>query len=210
MDSDIHIDWKLIDPIHFEKVCYFLLDKNGFSDIRWYGKSGGDKGRDLVASKLDRPVESIERLRKWVIQCKRYIESPPSKTELSKFLVSAREHKPDAVLIVLTNTLSSGTKDWLESVKAEYDFEIYIWEELDLVREIHKYQSQLSSLIPPLHWLGTPFYFAPVTNNRFEFYCQEAGQVSLIAFNCKDAKEAVEKARNFVTFLKQNDVEFIE
>jgi hypothetical protein len=43
------ITWSQLTPTEFEKLCSLILEANDFTDIKWYGKSGGDKGRDLTA-----------------------------------------------------------------------------------------------------------------------------------------------------------------
>ncbi len=127
------IAWPQLKPKEFEQLCCLILEANEFTDIQWFGESGNDKGRDILAKKLESPLPSVRINSNWVIQCKRYISKPPKKDDIASFLNSAREHKPDNVLIAVTNTLSSNTKDWLESIRTDYSFQIYLWEERDLI-----------------------------------------------------------------------------
>ncbi len=137
------INWNDLRPEEFEKFCFHILELNEFTNIQWHGKYGMDKGRDLTASRIDSPLPSIEKHSSWVIQCKRYISKAPVKDQIASFLNSAREFKPDNVLLIITNTLSSNVKDWLNSVKQEYQFNIYLWEEEDVITQIvrHKISS---------------------------------------------------------------------
>ena len=123
------IKWSDIEPTQFESLCYELLEQNGFTNLQWFGKSGSDKGRDIVAVKLEEPLSGIRIEQKWSVHCKRYVKAPPSKAEMETFLAGVREHSPDVVLLVISNTLSASTKDWLNAVRSEYRFEIYTWEE---------------------------------------------------------------------------------
>src|SRR5262249_10810493 len=112
--------WSTLSPKEFEQLCLLILELTGFTDIQWYGESGGDKGRDIVAKKTENPLPTIQRSLKWVIQCKRYVSKPPTKDDIASFLTAAREHKPDCVLLIITNTLSSNTKDWFDSISHDY------------------------------------------------------------------------------------------
>ena len=52
------IDWKRVSAEEFEKLCTELLELNGFENIQWYGSGGGDKGRDIVATKIEERVST--------------------------------------------------------------------------------------------------------------------------------------------------------
>src|SRR5690349_1564081 len=99
------IDWSSLSPLEFEQFCAELLGLNGFENIEWYGKGGGDKGRDIVATKSDAPLPGVRRSRSWVVQCRRYTKKTLSKGVLADLFAAAREHKPDVVLLIMTSTL---------------------------------------------------------------------------------------------------------
>ena len=117
------IKWTDINPTRFEELCYELIEQNGFKNIEWLGKGGGDRGRDITAVKHEEPLSGIRRERRWIVQCKRYVKAAPTKIDVESFLVAAREHTPDAVLLIITNTLSANTKDWLKAVTPQYTFD---------------------------------------------------------------------------------------
>jgi hypothetical protein len=206
------ISWAQIVPKEFEQLCSIILEANDFSDIQLFGESGGDKGRDLIARKMESPLSSIQRSRKWIIQCKRYVAKPPGKQELASFLTSAREHKPDNVLIIVTNTLSSNTKDWLESVRSEYQFQIYLWEERDLRREVYANKRHISEHFPRIYGKSDPILFYHLKGNEIHFACNEFDEISIVVMNKNEAKEdEVSEARKdvaaFIQFLKQNEID---
>src|ERR1051326_2280959 len=107
------VTWSQLTPREFEELCYLILEANEFTDIEWYGKSGGDKARDLTAKKQESLLPSSKTIAKWVVQCKRYVTKPPTKTDIRSFLEDAEEHSPDNVLIMITNPLTPDTKDWI-------------------------------------------------------------------------------------------------
>lgn len=206
------ISWSQIDPKEFEQLCYLILEANGFSDIQWFGEAGGDKGRDIVAKKLESPLPSVQRSTKWVVQCKRYISKPPKKEDLASFLVAAREHKPDIVLIIVTNTLSPNTKDWLDSVREDYQFQIYVWEEQDLRREIHTHKRYISERFPRIYSKSDPIFVYHMQGNEIHFVCNEFEDIYIVvmnknAANEKEVSEARKDVADFIQFLKQNEIE---
>jgi hypothetical protein len=207
------ITWSQLSPKEFEQLCCLILEANDFTDIQWFGESGNDKGRDILAKKVESPLPSFSKNAKWIIQCKRYVSKPPKKDDIASFLTSAREHKPDNVLIAITNTLSSNTKDWIESIRQEYPFQIYLWEERDLLREIHKHKRPIAERLPQIYSKSDPIFFYRMIGNEVTFACNEFEEVLIVVMNHNETREGdIEKAREhvaeFMQFLKQNDVEF--
>lgn len=207
------ISWSQLKPKEFEQLCCLILEANEFTDIQWFGESGNDKGRDIMAKKLESPLPSVIRNSDWIIQCKRYVSKPPKKDDIASFLISAREHKPDNVLIAVTNTLSSNTKDWLESVRSDYPFQIYLWEERDLAREIYKHKRHISERLPQIYSKSDPVYLYHLKGNEIHFACDEFEEISIVVMNHGETKKgdinrAREQVAEFIKFLKQNDIEF--
>ncbi|MFX0139147.1 MAG: restriction endonuclease [Candidatus Hodarchaeota archaeon] len=145
----MHINWGKISPEVFEKFCRKILLINGFSNIRWYGKSGGDRGRDLYAEKIENPLPNIIYMGKWIIQCKRFISRPPNISDLDKSISWSIAHKPDYLFFIITNTLTSDTKDWIEKRRKEVNFKIHIWEEQDIIDEIERHTELREFLTTP-------------------------------------------------------------
>jgi hypothetical protein len=211
------IDWKILTPSDFEELCYLLAELNEFTSLQWYGKGGGDKGRDIVAkkdveyTKRDRVTES------WIIQCKRYTSQPPSIPQISAFFEQCREHKPDHVLIILSNTLTSDTKDWVASVRQDYKFRIHLWEEIDIINEMQrhrktlpqKYANLLSQveLAPddPIYLFQTPLGVVHyiVNNDDFE-------EMGIFIINDYGHKGNIEYIKAFIEYLRSHDVVFDE
>ena len=204
----MRISWSQLKPKEFELLCCLILEANQFTDIQWFGESGGDKGRDIIARKMETPLSSFQKSSRWVVQCKRYISKPLQKADIASFLASAREHKPDKVLIAITNTLSSNTKDWLESIRHDYPFEIYLWEELDLLREIYRHKRQIAERLPQIFGQDEPVFIYYGKHNGIPFVCNEFEEIEIVIYNKDSIDEAREEVVEFIQFLKQNEVEF--
>jgi hypothetical protein len=205
------IKWSKITPPQFEELCSVILEAIGFTDIKWYGKSGGDKGRDLTAEKEEAPLPSTKRMAKWVVQCKRYVTKPPTKRDVQSFLEDAEEHSPDNVLLIVTNTLSADTKDWIETVKRnrKYHFDIEYWEELDLERETTFYSSQIWERLPGVLSQAPPMTVEEVIKKKqYVFSCREVDQIEIVALDKPSLKKAREDVIEFINFLRENKVDY--
>lgn len=201
------IEWSKLTPTKFEQLCYFLMESQGFDEMKWYGQTGSDKGRDLVGHKISHPITGIAVNEKWVIQCKRYIKQP-SKSELYELFHSVREHNPDYVLLALTTTLTANLKDWLGAISNEFPFKITYWEENDLLREISKNHDTLSKLGFPLRAEKKKLLYYPANRNEFRFLIDGLDEIEIIAFNCDSLEEAEAKIERFFDNISNKNAEY--
>ncbi|MBK5191067.1 MAG: restriction endonuclease, partial [Methanosarcinales archaeon] len=142
------IDWSKIEPKKFEELCHRILTLNGFANIQWFGKYGSDRGRDLVAEKVELPLPGIVKVGRWIIQCKRFISRPPTIEELNKAIIWNEAHKADYLLFIITNVLTSDTKDWIVKRSEEVHFSIFLWEEPDIKNELTRHPELLDYMKP--------------------------------------------------------------
>lgn len=121
------VDWSSLSPDEFEELCTAILYKNNFHDITKMGNTNDrDRGRDIVAYKTRTIMSAMDKDEKWIVQCKRYLASPPKIAKLRESLDWCKVHKPDGMIFFITNRLASETKDWLDGVKKDYGFDIRI------------------------------------------------------------------------------------
>jgi hypothetical protein len=204
------IRWSDISPEDFEGLCFELMELNGFKNIKWYGKGGGDKGRDLTAEKFEEPISGIQKLRKWVVQCKRYTTSNLSKADIQEFLAAAREHEPDSVLLVITNTLTTNVRDWLTSINKDYSFDIFLWEERDLQREVANNRSKIQTKIKILPASGEATLFYDVASSGKKYMCDipELIEMGFYIMNDYGHKQNAEYLQEFIDYIRNNEITF--
>lgn len=93
-----------MDPTRFEDLCLALIfPLRPWSDIRHYGRRGGDGGVDILAKEGIEDATDIE----WFIQCRRY--SKATKSTVKKAVDDALAkvtHAPDVLLVVLACDVS--------------------------------------------------------------------------------------------------------
>lgn len=204
------INWEKISPTEFEELCFELMELNGFKNIEWHGKGGGDKGRDLTANKYDEPISGIQRSSKWIVQCKRYAKAKITKNDIEAFLCAAREHSPNSVLLILTSTLSSNVKDWLDAVRKGYGFEIYTWEEKDLQREIAKHRKNLRTKVEIIPKPGEATLFYDIQPYGKTYMCNvpELEELGFFIMNDYGPKENAEHLNRFIEYIRHNEINF--
>jgi hypothetical protein len=133
------IPWDKISDSDFEKLAFFLLSEEEFYNLKWFGRGGGDKGRDLVGVTYEDPIAGQRHKKKWIVQCKHY-STPLNKSILKEDLAKADQHHPDYWLLFTRISLTSNDLDWLESVNRDHSFEIMIWDEPHVVKLLNKHQ----------------------------------------------------------------------
>ncbi len=104
------VSWDLVSDSEFEKLAFFLLKEEDFYNLKWFGRGGGDKGRDkgrdLVGFTYEEPITGQRHEKKWVIQCKHYTK-PLNKSVLKEDLAKAEQHNPDYWLLSTNLPLTS-------------------------------------------------------------------------------------------------------
>ncbi|MBG6078324.1 restriction endonuclease [Rubrivivax gelatinosus] len=201
----MRVNWSNFTPSNFENFCAAILEESGFKNIVWHGAGGGDRGRDLTASKQVAHLSSLIENARWIVQCRRYLAKPPTKSEIHDWLVACNEHKPDYCLLIVTNTLTSDTKDWLSQEQAQFKFKIFVWEERDILRELARHRRALAPRFAEVYWAGSPVEFYQVKQGEYSFFCNEFEEVGFVTFNCYSEAEAREKIGDFIDFLRAND-----
>lgn len=122
-----------LSPIEFERLCLEVLRLSGYENIEWFGRGGGDRGRDLVATKrLELPAGDTHET-KWIIQCKRY-RNNVSKKKILDSLSEASQFDPDYWLLCTTGHLTSNTRDWLRKQSQRWKLRVVVWDLVKLQR----------------------------------------------------------------------------
>lgn len=202
------IKWENITPTEFEELCYLLLEHNGFTNLKWYGKSGGDRGRDIMAQRVTELIGNTTELQTWLCQSKRYTEKKISKSGLAESLNSAREHQIDYFLLAISATLTADMKDWLNSIKRDYSFKIILWEDIDLRREVKKYPKIIAEKFPNLLKQNDVVNFYEVDQVGKTYFCDEIDEVGFYILNDYGDEGNIKWIQEFIDFIKANDISF--
>ncbi len=100
-----------LSPRDFERLCLWLVEREGYTKAEHLGLAGSEQGRDVVAYK---PTPQGEEL--WYFQCKRYrsINARTLKDEVNKYLRLAQEKphlQPAGVVFVVSCAVSARVRE---------------------------------------------------------------------------------------------------
>jgi predicted transcriptional regulator len=123
------LDWDKLSDRDFENICFDILVKEGFDNVEWYGKSGNDRGRDIICTKSELILENFRKTNSYLVQCKKWVSRPPDPSDLNDTIAWADVHAPNVLLLMITNTLTSNSRDWLKLKEKTTNYGILSFEE---------------------------------------------------------------------------------
>lgn len=122
------IEWERLTDREFESLCCDVLDREGYKNLRRRGGTG-DRGRDIQATKHVKMTETHERMYDVSVECKEYLARPPAISDLQETLAWADVHKPDLLMIMISNTLTPGTNEWLDKTSQDKTYDILVFDD---------------------------------------------------------------------------------
>jgi Restriction endonuclease/NACHT domain len=128
-----------LSPLQFERLCLWLVEREGYLHTEHLGEAGSEEGRDVIGYRVS---ENDKQL--WYFQCKRYqtIGAARLMEEVEKYnkLVSVDPtKKPFGIVFVTNATLSAAAREKLRRFCREQGYETEFWArtELDLLTKKH-------------------------------------------------------------------------
>ena len=93
-----------LSPLDFERVCLWLVERQGFDRAEHLGASGNEHGRDIVAWKGER---------RFAFQCKRVKRFGPkdAESEIEKLKNLRKKKTPEDVVFIVTCSVSAAARD---------------------------------------------------------------------------------------------------
>ena len=134
----MNLEWDVLSDQDFEELCYDLLNRNYFVNIIWKGRSGEDRGQDITCSKIETIFGNIMKETTYLVQCKKYVARPPSPSDLNTVISWADAHRLHVLLIMVSNTLSVNTHDWLSDIAKNKSYHILAYEEKNFEHFLEK------------------------------------------------------------------------
>jgi hypothetical protein len=87
----------------FERLCLWLVEREGYERAEHLGAAGSEQGRDIIAWRGDEL---------WAFQCKRVKQFGPAKAEeeIAKVLSLPQSERPTGLIFVVTSDISDQTR----------------------------------------------------------------------------------------------------
>jgi hypothetical protein len=114
-----------LEPIRFEDLAVNILyRRKNWKKILHIGRHGSDEGVDIEGVELKEMNGEIL----WYVQCKRYKSFTKKDFDLVISKIEARSVKPDAILLVISCSLSKKTRDYIQQELSKKGIQEYdIW-----------------------------------------------------------------------------------
>ena len=132
-----------LSPADFERLCLWLVEREGYTKAEHLGLAGSEQGRDVVAYK---PTPQGEEL--WYFQCKRYrsINVRTLKDEVDKYLRLAQEKphlRPAGVVFVVSCAMSARVREEIGAYCGQHGLAYEFWALTELDMRIKHYPDLL-------------------------------------------------------------------
>ncbi|MCP3962329.1 MAG: AAA family ATPase [bacterium] len=98
------LPFEQLSPFDFERLCLWLVHREGYECVEHLGAAGRDRGRDIVARRDGRRV---------IFQCKRVQRLDPAaaEREIDKLKALPEEDQPNDIIFVVSSSVSGQTRD---------------------------------------------------------------------------------------------------
>lgn len=128
-----------LSPVQFERLCLWLVEREGYMRPQHLGEAGSEQGRDVVAY---RATNSGEQL--WYFQCKRYqtLGAPKLIEEVEKYnqlVKSDPTKKPFGIVFVTNATISADAREKVRSFCTVNGYESEFWARTELDMLVKNY-----------------------------------------------------------------------
>jgi tetratricopeptide (TPR) repeat protein len=141
-----------LSPAQFERLCLWLVEREGCLRPEHLGETGSEKGRDVIAYRATGDGEQL-----WYFQCKRYqtITAATLIKEIEKYNELAEADpakKPFGVVFVTNAALSADARKKIREFCDQYEYACEFWArtELDLLVKKHPdIVAEFFNLAPP-------------------------------------------------------------
>ncbi len=136
VSSTVHLlPFDRLSPADFERLCLWLVRREGYTHVEHLGASGSDKGRDVVAMKDGR---------RFVFQCKRTgrFHSADIQKEVKKILGLPESEQPNELVFVVTCNVSANARK--KARTAAGTIPCHFWAGTELDEQVKRQQDILN------------------------------------------------------------------
>ena len=121
-----------LSPRDFERLCLWLVQREGYERAEHLGAAGGEQGRDVVAWREGA---------RWAFQCKRVRRFGPrdALAEVDKVLALPEDQRPAGLIFLVTCDVSARTRRQARARCAEKEMECLFWTGSELDEKVKRH-----------------------------------------------------------------------
>ncbi|MBD3309508.1 protein kinase, partial [candidate division KSB3 bacterium] len=122
-------------PMEFDRLCLWLVQREGFERAEHLGAAGSEQGHDIVAWREGQ---------RWAFQCKRVKEFGPKDAlaGVEKVLILPQNERPAALVFLVTCHVSANTRQQVRERCAE-KMECHFWSGTELEERVKRHPDLL-------------------------------------------------------------------
>jgi hypothetical protein len=129
-----------LSPAQFERLCLWLVEREGYLGPEHLGEAGSEQGRDVRAYRATGTGEQL-----WYFQCKRYqtISAATLIKEVEKYdklVIADPSKKPFGVAFVTNAALSAKARKEVTEFCVKHGYESEFWARTELDMLVKKYE----------------------------------------------------------------------
>jgi hypothetical protein len=119
-----------LSPRDFERLCLWLVEREGYERAEHLGAAGSEQGRDVIAWDGDKL---------WAFQCKRVQTFPPKSAlaEVDKILALPEDQRPVGLVFIVTCDVSANTRQQARDRCAD-QIECHFWASTELDQKVKR------------------------------------------------------------------------
>jgi uncharacterized protein YjbI with pentapeptide repeats len=131
-----------LEDRQFERLCLWLVKREGFEDVQHLGAAGHDFGCDISARKAG----SV-----WAFQCKRRkrFSVADAREDIDK-LTRLPPTPPAVVVFMVVSSVTKLTRDSVRELCKQHDMNGDVWAETELDEKIKRYPDLVSEFFAPI------------------------------------------------------------
>jgi len=116
-----------LSPDDFERMCVWLVRREGFQSVEHLGAAGSEQGRDITARREGKS---------WAFQCKRVqrFSYADAKKEIDKL---PKDDLPEVYVFIVASNVSDYTRKKVRKNYPNMDFHFWVKSELDVMVKRH-------------------------------------------------------------------------
>src|SRR6185295_1332591 len=137
------LPFEKLAPVDFERLCLWLVGREGYKGAEHLGEAGSERGRDVVAWKDGRRV---------VFQCKRVrtFTAAHARAEIEKLRGLPAEEQPQELVFVVSQAVSADTRIAARAAWGD-DATCHFWSGGELDEKVKRHAELLAEFfqLPP-------------------------------------------------------------
>ncbi len=129
-----------LSPEDFERLCFWLVRREGFERVEYLGQAGSDQARDIIAQR---------HRRRFMFQCKRVRQFGPKavEMEIDRLMELLADERPDEFVFVVTRQMSAKARQRARDLWGQTT--CHFWTGAELEERIRRHPDLLKEFFLP-------------------------------------------------------------